>query len=203
MCLSLKNGCQCCLPNWQASHTPSISFSLKVGSPMTTTLDCIVLTLLRLIWLIFLCHNYMSTSALVPFANMDDFILCDESALFFNEATALVESNLHALFHNLVDWDQFFSYVRNIQDILDVGFVVFFLEWDIATLSNQMCCVIPSVHIAGSIGRTLNSQNHSSWEVMWFEAMESTNHSSSRLEVLVELEADIEFTLCLLTNNPP
>ena len=38
---------------------------------------------------------------------------------------------------------------------------------------------------------------------MWFEALESTNHMSSKLEVLVGPEADMEFTLCLITNIPP
>ena len=43
---------------------PSISFSLKVGSPMTTPFDCIPLSFWRLIWPILLCHSSISVSAL-------------------------------------------------------------------------------------------------------------------------------------------
>ena len=38
---------------------------------------------------------------------------------------------------------------------------------------------------------------------MWLDAPESTNHTSSDFEVLVRLDAIIEFDLCLITNIPP
>ena len=38
---------------------------------------------------------------------------------------------------------------------------------------------------------------------MWFEAPESTNHTSSGLRALFEVEADIEFALCFIMNIPP
>ena len=74
-----RNGCWCCLLNCQASHTPSISFCLKVRSLMKTLIDCISLCLWRLMWPIRVCHNSMSVSALVPFENMVDFILCEST----------------------------------------------------------------------------------------------------------------------------
>ena len=48
MFCSFANGCQCCSLNWQASHTPSLSFSSKVGSPMTTPFNYIPLSFWRL-----------------------------------------------------------------------------------------------------------------------------------------------------------
>ena len=38
------------------------------------------------------------------------------------------------------------------QDVLDVGLVVFFPKWDIADTLNGVDCVIPSFHIVGSFG---------------------------------------------------
>ena len=60
----------------------------------------------------------------------------DESALFFDEATALVESNLHALFNNLADRDQILRDGRNMQDILNEGLLTFFAERNIADVPN-------------------------------------------------------------------
>ena len=74
--LSFWNGCLCCLPNWHASHTPSMSFSLNVRSPMMTPFDCIALSLLRLMSPIHLCHKSMLELAFMLFANMADFISC-------------------------------------------------------------------------------------------------------------------------------
>ena len=136
MFLSFGNGCQSCLPNWQASHTHVISFSVKVGSLMTTPFDCIPLSFWRLMWQILLCHSSMSASTLWPFENMPDFtsfdlrinirpsLRPDELPFILNEATTLVESDLHALLHDLADRYQILRYGRNIQVILDVGFVV-------------------------------------------------------------------------------
>ena len=73
----LEMGVDVVFPNWQASHTPSISFSLKFGSPMMTPLDCIPLSFWRLIWPILLCHSSISVSALRLFANMADFTSFD------------------------------------------------------------------------------------------------------------------------------
>ena len=75
MFLSFENSCRCCLPNWQASHTPIISFSIKVTSPMPTYFDCIILSFWRLMWPIRLCDNSMSASALWPLVITADFIL--------------------------------------------------------------------------------------------------------------------------------
>ena len=60
----------------------------------------------------------------------------DKSALFFDEATALVKSYLHALFNNLADRDQFFRDGPNMQEILNVGLLTFFAERNIANVIN-------------------------------------------------------------------
>ena len=65
------------LAEWHASHTSSISFSLNVGNPITTSFDCIALSFLRLMWPIRLCYNFTSESTFVLFANMADFISCE------------------------------------------------------------------------------------------------------------------------------
>ena len=41
-----------------------------------------------------------------------------ESAIFLDEATFVVEANLHASLHDLADRDQFFCDDGNMQDIL-------------------------------------------------------------------------------------
>ena len=73
-CFSLLEMGTNVLPNWHAAHTPSIPFSLKVGSVMTIPFDCIPLSLWRLMWLILLCHNSVSMWTLRSFVNMTDFI---------------------------------------------------------------------------------------------------------------------------------
>ena len=75
----------------------------------------------------------------------------NESALFFNETTTLVESYLHALFNNLADRDQILHDGRNMQDILNVSLLTFFAEWNIANVPNQVRSVISGFDIAGSL----------------------------------------------------
>ena len=53
----------------------------------------------------------------------------DESALFLSEGTALIESNLHALFNKLADRDQILRDGWYMRDILNVCLVTFFAEW--------------------------------------------------------------------------
>ena len=110
---------------------------------MTTPLDCITLSLLRFMWLILLCHSSIH-SAFSSSAR-------DESALFFNEATTLVESNLHPLLNNLVDRDQILRDGRYMQDILNVYLVALFTKWDIADVPNQMSGVVSDLDMARSI----------------------------------------------------
>ena len=160
MCLSLKNGCQCCLPNWQASHISLISFSFKVGSPLTTHFDCIALSLLRLMWAIRLCYNSMSVSSLVPFATMANFISCKSRMniqpslrpramsrpSFSMKQPPWSNRTCISLFNNLADRDQ-----RYMQDILNVYLVAPFPEWDIPDMMNRMSGVVSGLDIAGSI----------------------------------------------------
>ena len=70
----------------------------------------------------------------------------DESALFFDEATAL-----HALLNNLADRDQILRDGGNMQDIFNVGFLTFFAEWNIANVLNWMRSVVSSFNIVGSL----------------------------------------------------
>ena len=76
---------------------------------------------------------------------------CDEPTLFFDEATTLVESNLHALFNKLAIRDQIFGDGWNMQDILNVGLLTFFAERNIADVPNRMRSVVSGFDIAGSL----------------------------------------------------
>ena len=75
----------------------------------------------------------------------------DESALFFDEATVLVESNLHALFNNLADRDQIIRDGRDMQNILNVSLLTFFAKRNIANVSNRIRSVVSGFDIAGSL----------------------------------------------------
>ena len=75
----------------------------------------------------------------------------DELALFFDEETALVESNLLSLFHNLVDGDQILHDGWYMQDILNLYLVAIFLEWDITDVTSQMSSVVSDLNVLGSI----------------------------------------------------
>ena len=81
-------------------------------------------------------------------------ITSNNSAFLFDDTPSIVEPNLHALFHDLADRDQILRYCWNMQDVLDVGLVALFTEWDITDMLNGLNCVIPSFHIVGSFGLT-------------------------------------------------
>ena len=163
--LSFGNKCWCCLPNWHAPHTPLTSFSLSVGSSMTTPFDCIPLSFWRLIWRILLCHSSISVSALSPFCKHGRFYLVrlddkhlvfpsitsGKSAFLFNEATTLVESDLHALLHNLANWDQILCDGRYMQAIFGTSLFAIFSNWDIFDMPNRVSGIISSLDITGSI----------------------------------------------------
>ena len=53
-----------------------------------------------------------------------------ELAIFLDEATFVVEADLHALLHDLADRDQILCYCGHVQDILDASLLAFFSEWD-------------------------------------------------------------------------
>ena len=105
----------------------------------------------------------------------------DDSALFFDEITALVESNLHSLLNNLADRDKILRDSWNMQDNVNVRFLTFFVESNIADVPNRMLSVVSGLHGPRS------SQNHSWWDGIWFEAPESTNNTSSGLRTIVEV----------------
>ena len=44
--------------------------------------------------------------------------MSDESTFLLNEATSVVEMDLHALLHNLEDWHQSICYGLNMHDVL-------------------------------------------------------------------------------------
>ena len=75
----------------------------------------------------------------------------DDSALFFDEATVLVESNLHPLLNQLADRDQILRDGRYMQDIFNVGLLTFFTERNIADVPNRMRSVVSGFDIAGSL----------------------------------------------------
>ena len=75
----------------------------------------------------------------------------DDSILFFDETTALVELNLHAVLNNLAERDQILRDSWNMQDIFNVGLLTFFAERKIADVPNQMRCVVSGLNIPGSL----------------------------------------------------
>ena len=77
-----------------------------------------------------------------------------ESAIFLDEATFVVEADLHALLHDLANRDQILCYCGHVQDILYASSVTFFPEWDIADVSNGMLSVVSVLYVAGSIRRS-------------------------------------------------
>ena len=117
----------------------------------------------------------------------------DNSGFLFNEASSIVEPNLHALFHNLADRDYILRYCWNMQYILDVCLFALFTEWDIVDMLNGVYCVIPSFNTARSIGFStqtscdlthLNRQN-----------------TSLELTVLVEHDLVIEFSTIYMSHH--
>ena len=69
--------------------------------------------------------------------------MCSPTFLF-DEASSIIEPNLHALFHDPADRDQILHYCWNMQDIFYVGLITLFAEWDIADMLNGVYCIIPS-----------------------------------------------------------
>ena len=74
-----------------------------------------------------------------------------DSAVFLNEASVVVETDLHALLHNLADRDKIICYCGHVQDILDAIFLAIFPEWDIADVLNGMRSVVSGLFVVGSI----------------------------------------------------
>ena len=68
-----------------------------------------------------------------------------DSAFLYNEVEAsyVIEANLHALVHDIADEDQILLYCWKMQDVLDVGLIALFAEWDITDMLNRVTCVIP------------------------------------------------------------
>ena len=75
----------------------------------------------------------------------------DDSALFFDEAPILVESNLHSLLNHLADRDKKFRDSGNMQDIFNVCFLTSFAERNIADVPNRVSSVISDFDITGSL----------------------------------------------------
>ena len=75
----------------------------------------------------------------------------NESTIFLDEATFVVEADLHALLHNLANRDQIVCYCGHMQVILDASLLAFFPEWDIADVLNGMRSVVSGLYVAGSI----------------------------------------------------
>ena len=63
----------------------------------------------------------------------------DNSVFLFNEAAFVIEPDLHALLHDLVDRDHILHYSWNMQDVPDVRLVALFVERDII---DMVCGVI-------------------------------------------------------------
>ena len=76
-----------------------------------------------------------------------------KSAVFLDEATFVVEANLHALLHDLANRDQILCDGGYIQDIFYASLLTFFPEWDIADVPNGMRSIVSGLYVAGSIRR--------------------------------------------------
>ena len=185
---------------------------------MTAPFDCIPLNFWRLMWPICLCHNSISVLTLRTFTYMADFtsfklrmnirlslrpraMNCTSSSMKHPPRFGWIElASLAPSFARptpsfwwwWVHARHFFMYVL-LPSLLNE-----------TLLTCRMGCVVSSL-VSIKLGQSSvrKSQYHSPWDIMWFEAPESTNHISSKLEVLVGPEADIEFSLCLITNIPP
>ena len=72
----------------------------------------------------------------------------NNSTFLFDEASSIVEPNLHTLFHDPVNLDEILCYGWNMQDILDVDLITFFTERDVSDMLNGVNCVIPNFNIA-------------------------------------------------------
>ena len=77
-----------------------------------------------------------------------------DSAVFLDEAPVVVETNLHALLHDLADRDQILRDGRYMQDSLDASLLTFFPEWDIVDVSNGTRSVVSRLYVVGSIRRS-------------------------------------------------
>ena len=73
----------------------------------------------------------------------------DDSALFFDDAPVLVESDLHSLLNHLAERDQIFRDSGNMQDIFNVCLLISFAKRNIADVPNQVRSVISGFDITG------------------------------------------------------
>ena len=80
--------------------------------------------------------------------------LRNESTIFLDEATFIVEENLHALLHDLADRDQILCDGGYTQDIFYACLFAIFPEWDIANVLNGMCGVVSRLYVVGWIRRS-------------------------------------------------
>ena len=132
---------------------------------MTTPFDCIALSLLRLMWPILLCHNFMTESAFVLFANMADFISC-KSRINIRPSLrlrAMIRPSFpmkHPPWSNRTCipcstiWPTETKILRdggNMQDIFNECLLTTFAERDIADAPNRVCRVISGFDITGSL----------------------------------------------------
>ena len=74
--------------------------------------------------------------------------------IFFYKSSFVVETDLHALLHDLANGDKILCYCRNVQDILDAIVFSVFTEWNVADVSNGMYDVVSRLYVAGSIRRS-------------------------------------------------
>ena len=74
--------------------------------------------------------------------------------MFFYKSSFVVETDLHALLHDLANGDKILCYCRNVQDILDAIVFSVFTEWNVADVSNGMYDVVSRLYVAGSIRRS-------------------------------------------------
>ena len=73
----------------------------------------------------------------------------NNSVFLFDEPSSVVEPNLHTLLLNLIDQEQILRYCWNTQEVINVGLIARFSEWDITDMLNGVNCVIPCLHIVG------------------------------------------------------
>ena len=62
----------------------------------------------------------------------------------FDEASSVVDVNLHALFHNLANRDQVLRYCWNMQDVLNVGLIALSTEGNISNMLDGVRVVFAS-----------------------------------------------------------
>ena len=109
--------------------------------------------------------------------------LCNNLAFFLFEAPEMREPDLHPLVEDLSDSSRFFVIVRTCNTFMTFPFCLTWLRRTSLKFSIGCGVSSPVATIPDCISFS-RYENHSLWLVMWFDAPESTYHTSSDFGVV-------------------